>query len=100
VGPTEQKRYYTDMGAMVDFHMNPEYGHNYPEDTIAGKVSNWCYKSRDGLDGISDETKPYKWEKGWGPDNIPKYYSQGYFRKFDQFEFAKKLYLDQDKLGV
>ena len=88
------------MGAIVSYNMEPDYGHYYPDHTIAGDVSNWCYRRRGGMGGISDHTiNSYKYEKGM-PGHIPEYYNMGYFRKFDQFKFAKSLGLDQDRLGV
>jgi hypothetical protein len=75
--------------------MEPEYGHYYPEDTIAGDVSNWCYRKRGGAAKLND----YKYEKGY-EGHIPEYYNQGYFRRFDQFKFAQTLGLNQDRLGV
>ena len=70
VGPIEQRKYYTDLGALVSYHMEPEYGHWYPEDTIAGDVSNWCYRKRGGAAKLND----YKYEKG-DADHIPEYYN-------------------------
>jgi hypothetical protein len=67
------------MGAITSFNMDPKYGHEYPFDTIAGDVSNWCYKRRGGFGGIGGTVlRDYHYEKG-----NTEYYNEGYFRKFD-----------------
>ena len=51
-GPQEQRHYFQDMGAQVSYTIDPNFGHNYPEATIAGDVSNWCYTKRSRFSGM------------------------------------------------
>lgn len=79
-GTREMKRYFEEAGVNVKFESDPDLGHWFVEDTVAGDIGGFCYDSM----GAGVTMKDYEFDD-------TAYLKAGDLEKWDQSAFAEEL---------